>query len=116
MLRAVSERSSGWSLEDHLPGFRLRKQQQRPHDLREPLHIAEGNNNGVAILLRRLRGEKRHFELSADNRDGRPQFVRNIGRKLPYLDEVLLETQIIGLNVSIRYSSSSSLFAPESSD
>ena len=65
-----------------MPRLRLRQQQQRAHDLREPVDILQRVEHRLAVLFRGLRGEERHFELAADRGDRRAQFVRHVGGEL----------------------------------
>ena len=69
-------------LQRQLARFRLREQQQRAHNLREPVDILQRVEHGLAVLLGGLGGEERHFKLAANGRDGRAQFVRNVGGEL----------------------------------
>ena len=75
-------------LERQLAGFGLREQQQRAHDLGQPLDVLQRVEHGVAVLLRGLGGEQRHLQLAADGGDRRAQLVRNVGRELADLLEV----------------------------
>jgi hypothetical protein len=78
-------------LQNHLPGFRLRQEQQGAHNLRKPLDIGKRIDNGVAILFDCLAVNKGHFQLAPHHGDGGAQFVRNVGRELAHLVEVDLD-------------------------
>jgi hypothetical protein len=75
----------------HLARLGLREQQQRAHDLRQPLHVLQRIENRLAVLLGIVRSEQRYFKLPPDGGYRRAQLMRNIGGELPDLIERVLQ-------------------------